>query len=296
MSKRTYLVLILLSASLAASAQSAPSSEHPEKICGPKHIDQCFIDLAHDQVGIWSSPFRLKSGDAVWLVPFAGATGAAIYYDADAQRQLGINQSRIDTSRKISNFGSPFATVGFGAGLYTLGLFSKNDHLNETGRLGAEAVIDASIVAEALKFATQRERPEIGDGTGRFWPHGTREIATDTAFPSGHAAASWALARVIAAEYPGTFTKIAAYSFATTMSVVRVTGRNHFPSDALVGSTFGYLVGGYVYRHHSKEAGENSLLMLTPEFNQKTHSYGAKVELSPGALIHPIHALGEALR
>ena len=41
------------------------------------------------------------------------------------------------------------------------------------------------------------------------------------------------------------------YTLAATVSVSRVMARQHFPSDALLGSTMGYLVGGYVYNHHS---------------------------------------------
>ena len=47
--------------------------------------------------------------------------------------------------------------------------------------LGAEAVVDASIVAGAIKLATNRERPDHGDGTGGFWPHGSIDY---TAFQS----------------------------------------------------------------------------------------------------------------
>jgi membrane-associated phospholipid phosphatase len=74
--------------------------------------------------------------------------------------------------------------------------------MHETGRLGAEAVIDASLVVEGLKLGTNRERPNEGKGQGRFWPHGTRSYELDGSFPSGHAAASWALARVIAKPAP----------------------------------------------------------------------------------------------
>jgi membrane-associated phospholipid phosphatase len=290
------IVVVFSFTSLIANAQSTPSQKRSNKICGPKHIDQCFIDLARDQVGIWSSPFRVQSRDAIWLIPFAGATGAAIYYDADAQQQLGINQNRIDTGNSISRFGSPYATVGAGVGLYALGFFSKNEKLSETGRLGAEAVIDASIVAEAVKLAANRQRPFQGDGTGKFWPHGTKQYDLDSSFPSGHAAASWALARVIASEYPGIIPKLAAYGFATTISVARVTSRNHFPSDVLVGSTFGYLIGGYVYRHHNAESAENYTFLLTPEFNQASHTYGARLELPASALAHPHRTLREAVR
>jgi membrane-associated phospholipid phosphatase len=34
-----------------------------------------------------------------------------------------------------------------------------------------------------------------------------------------------------------------------------VLARQHFPSDVLVGSTFGWLIGGYVLHHRSLEHG-----------------------------------------
>jgi membrane-associated phospholipid phosphatase len=98
--------------------------------------------------------------------------------------------------------------------------------------LGAEAVIDATLVAEGLKLATNRERPDEGNGTGGFWAHGTRTFSDS--FPSGHAIGSWAVARVIASEYPNKPTQIGVYAFATAISVSRVTSGEHLPSDALV--------------------------------------------------------------
>ncbi len=288
--------VLLLCPFLASPQDASISQDHPKNICGLKHLELCLVDLGHDQAGIWTSPLRIESRDTVWIVPFAGATGAAIYYDADAQRQLGVNQSRIDTSRSIARFGSPYATVAEGVGLYALGAISKNPKLSETGRLGTEAVINASIITEAFKLATNRERPDVGMGTGRFWPHGTRQYFTDGSFPSGHAAASWALARVIAAEYPGWLPKVGAYGFATAISISRVTGRNHFPSDALVGTTFGYLIGGYVYRHHSADFDENMAVVVSPDFNQRTRTYSARIELPTNTFRHPVRTFRAVLQ
>ncbi len=67
---------------------------------------------------------RVSSRDAFWLLPFAAGTGVALHYDAQAQQNLGIDNSRIDTSNIISGFGSPYATLGGAAGLYFLGLAS----------------------------------------------------------------------------------------------------------------------------------------------------------------------------
>jgi hypothetical protein len=250
-------------------------------ICGPAHLGQCLKDIGHDQAGIWTSPLRISSRDAFWLVPFAVGTGVALHYDAQAQQNLGINQSRIDTSNTISQFGSTYATIAGGGTLYVVGRLTHNDHLAETGRLGTEAVIDATLVAEALKLATNRERPDEGNGIGGFWPHGRRTFSDS--FPSGHAIGSWALARVIAAQYPNTLTQVGVYAFATAISVSRVTSRKHFPSDALVGSVLGYLIGGYVVRHHAEQDIDSGVSFI-PMVDVSTHTFGASVELRPGQL------------
>jgi membrane-associated phospholipid phosphatase len=267
-----------------SSDQASEDRQQPSTssvICGPGHLGRCLKDIALDQAGIWTSPLRLQSTDALWLLPFAGATAVAIHYDPRAQQELGIDKTRIDVSNTISAFGSTYATIGAGGTVYLIGRLTHNDHLSETGRLGTEAVIDASLIAEALKLATNRERPDQGNGTGGFWPHGTRTFSDS--FPSGHAIGSWALARVIAAEYPNKPTQIGVYAFATAISVSRVTSLKHFPSDALVGSVLGYLIGGYVVRHHAGQDFESGLSFI-PTVDVSTHTFGASVELQPAQL------------
>src|SRR5262249_36363471 len=42
----------------------------------------------------------------------------------------------------------------------------------------------------------------------------------------------------------------------SAVSLARVTGKQHFPSDVFVGATLGYLTGKYVYKsHHDGELG-----------------------------------------
>jgi membrane-associated phospholipid phosphatase len=269
-----------------SSPSSDQASEDPQQpsaqpaICGVTHLGQCLKDIGHDQAGIWSSPLRIQPKDAFWLVPLAAGTGVALHYDAQAQQNLGVDKTRIDASNTISGFGSPYATLGGAAGLYFLGLGTHNEHLAETGRLGAEAVIDSLFVVEALKLATNRERPNEGNGQGGFWPHGTRSYELDGSFPSGHATESFALARVIASEYPSKPVQIAAYAFALAISTSRVTARQHFPSDVLVGGTFGYLIGGYVVRHHAA-GNEESTLFIVPIMEQSTRTFGLRVDIVP---------------
>ena len=265
--------------------QEAPSQP---VICGPAHITRCLKDIVTDQAGIWTSPLHIRAKDSVWLMPFAAATAVAIHYDAKTQQELGVDRSRIDTSNTISQFGATYTLLGEGSALYAIGQLTHNDHLAETGRLGAEAVIDAMLVSEALKFATNRERPDEGNGTGGFWAHGTRTFSDS--FPSGHAIETWAFARVVASEYPNTLTRVGVYAFATAISVSRVTSRRHFPSDSLAGSVLGYFIGGYVIRHHAADLG----LSVLPVVDARTHAYGLTLAVRPSQLkslnlLHRVH-------
>jgi membrane-associated phospholipid phosphatase len=63
---------------------------------------------------------------------------------------------------------------------------------------------------------------------------------------------AWSSAAVIASEYDGPMTKLAAYGLATGVSLSRVLARQHFPSDVVVGSAVGWLVGRYVFHKHHK--------------------------------------------
>ena len=45
---------------------------------------------------------------------------------------------------------------------------------------------------------------------------------------------------------PGWRVRLVVYGLAATVSASRVMARQHFPSDVVVGSTLGYLIGGYV--------------------------------------------------
>src|SRR5882762_6911611 len=125
--------------STSAAPQASASSPTPEERCGLKKLDQCLKDLAHDQAGIWTSPLRVTTHDATWLLPFAGATATAFAYDQDALRQVGTaNKSLVNRSETVSEFGSPYATFGEAGALYLLGALKHDEHLRETGILGAE--------------------------------------------------------------------------------------------------------------------------------------------------------------
>jgi hypothetical protein len=207
--------------------------------------------LAHltgDQKQFWTTPARLRKKDLRWIVPFGGMTAAFIASDSWLSKQVPDKPNQLDRSLKISDY-STYALIGAGGGAFLLGHMTHNDHMSETGLLAGEAAINSTAVTYLFKTATQRPRPQQGNGNGTFFQGGA-------SFTSEHSAIAWSIASVIAHEYPGPLTKLIAYGLASAVTLSRVTAKQHFPSDAIVGSALGWYFGRQVFRaHHDPELG-----------------------------------------
>ncbi|HEY3618305.1 MAG TPA: capsule assembly Wzi family protein, partial [Candidatus Sulfotelmatobacter sp.] len=70
-------------------------------------------------------------------------------------------------------------------------------------------------------------------------------------FPSAHATVSFAIASVIAHEYPGILTQVLAYGVAGGVGAARWAGQKHFVSDVVIGSALGWYLGRQVFNSHS---------------------------------------------
>ena len=140
--------------------------------------------------------------------------------------------------------------AGIGGGLYVMGHFTHDDHKKETAILAGEAALNSYLVTTGLKYTFGRLRPlDQPQYSGQFWSGGS-------SMPSEHSAAAWAIASVIAHEYPGPLTTLLVYSLASAISMARVTGKQHFNSDVFIGSAIGWYAGKQAYRaHHDPEVG-----------------------------------------
>jgi len=249
-----WLFAIFLVLSSDGLAQTSPANVGGQPQAKPNSSleKKFFVNILRDQRAIWTSPFNLHKSDSKWLAPLGLSTLALIATDRRTSGALvehGDNVSRLRISKNISRVGSMYSTAGIAGVLYLTGRATHNDRLRETGLLGAEALIDGSIVVSALKTASQRQRPPVDHSSGEFFDGGS-------SFPSGHAISAWSLATLIAQEYGHhrPLVQVGAYGLAAAVSLSRYTGRNHFLSDALVGSAIGYGIGRYVYqKHHDPE-------------------------------------------
>jgi PAP2 superfamily protein len=205
-------------------------------------------NITLDQKAIWTSPFHLHWDDSTWIFPFATVTGLSVATDRSFVHALSSDPRKLNSYRSFSNDGVA-ALVGLGAGSYIWSYISHDEHERETGILTGEAAIDSLLTTQALKYSFGRERPTGDQGHLDFFKGGN-------SFPSDHAAAAWSAATVIAHEYPGFLTQTLAYGLATAVSASVVLGKDHSPSDALIGSAMGWLVGRYIYRaHHDPDLG-----------------------------------------
>ena len=168
--------------------------------------------------------------------------------DAAIARQVPGTASQINRSKSISGYAT-YSLIGAAGGSYLWGHFIHNDHLRETGFLAGEAALNSTAVAYLFKTMTQRPRPLEGNGNGTFFQG--RGVVPFRAFGDRVVGGEH-----VAHEYPGTLTKIAAYGLASTVTLTRVTGKQHFPSDVVVGSALGWYFARQVYRaHHDPELG-----------------------------------------
>jgi membrane-associated phospholipid phosphatase len=205
-------------------------------------------DFLEDQKRIWTSPAHIRLSDANWLVPLGGITAALFATDRQYSASIIQNPATLKHYNNISNYGLA-GLLGGTAGVYFLSFPTHNQRWRETGFLAGEAALNSLVVVKSLEYSLRREQPYQGAGSGNFFHGGT-------SFPSEHAAAAWSIAGVFAHEYPGTLPSLFAYGAASAISLSRVKGRQHFPSDVLVGSVLGYLTSQNVYRHrHNPEIG-----------------------------------------
>jgi len=252
-SRRPVILALFLvaTACLNAVAQTwppAPSLPEPPPP-QPVAVRQIPTNLLKDQEAIWTSPARIRSHDFSYLVPLGLMVTVAITADHQAMSQVVSHNTSFNNENTTASNGLLGAFVAAPVVFYGAGHLTGNDHARETGILGGEAMVDSLAVDEVMKVIFMRERPAIDGARGRFFQ---TSVGTDSSFPSTHSMIAWSSAAVLAEEYPSRLNTLGFYGVATGVSLTRVLGQQHFPSDVLVGSALGWMIGHYVYKKHHR--------------------------------------------
>jgi hypothetical protein len=227
-------------------AKSVPNAPEPQE---PVTLRSTPLNLLKDEGAIWSSPARIRGEDFGYLIPLGLAVTGAMTTDHQAMSEVvSHNASFNNTSTNASNvLLGPF--VAAPVVMFGIGHLTKNDHARETGILGGEAILNGLVVEQGMKLMFLRERPTVDSAKGKFFQ---TSVGVDSSFPSSHTVIAWSSAAVLADEYPGRLNQLGIYTLATGVSLTRVLGQQHFPSDVLVGSAFGWMIGHYVYKKHHR--------------------------------------------
>ena len=160
------------------------------------------------------------------------------------------------------------------AGLWGIGYLRKKKVWKQAGIDGLVAHGLAGLATQILKHLIGRPRPRFTHQEafeyGPSWQGGL------DAFPSGHAAASFAVATVLARYFPewrGLW-----YGVAVFVGVARVVKGSHFPTDVLGGAVLGFLIA-YVWARTLKEWRVNAVHAVTVTANPPVDDRRVRVVL-----------------
>ncbi len=242
-----------------SSQEAAAATSTSQDSADSLRLSQTPSRLLRDEWHILTAPVHIQRRDLRWLLPLAGASAAALATDTYTMRHVvstspSFNSSNDTTSTVLRDMfiGAPIALFGSGE-------LGHNQHQRDAGLLAGQAMINAYATDVAIKFIFLRERPQLTNARGHFF---TGDAASDPSFVSGHAIVAWSSAAALAGEYSKPWQQVGLYTMATGVSLTRVLAQQHFPTDVLLGSVAGWLIGHYVVRAHRPPHGSSQFKPL----------------------------------
>ena len=237
-----------LAAQAAPSGMSAPVAAH---------------GLPRDSL---AAPRRLIRRSDALLLAGALATSAIVsrfdgaieteIREPELQERSALNH----TSALASSFGGP-GPLAVGLVTYAAGRAANRPQVTAFGREATTAVLVAGTLTFTVKGLVGRARPmSAAPGDADIYRPGRGFLdARRASFPSGHTAASFALATVIASELPHDKPLLRwgagalAYGGAGLVGFSRVYGDRHWTSDVIMGAGLGIVAGRIaVRREHAR--------------------------------------------
>lgn len=200
--------------------------------------------------------------DAAVVGGIVATTAVLIAVDEPIYRSFRDYRNENTWVRKVSpiasQFGEFYVPVGVAA-LYCLnGLAFDDDESLDTGLLAVQAMVHSGIVIQVLKHLFGRSRPFVHDGDDTWYGprvffkrYTNGGFSPYDSFPSGHTITAFSLATVLA-EREQPWVGAVAYSFAGLCGISRLTQREHWLSDVVVGAALGVAIGKLVVKNHEK--------------------------------------------
>jgi hypothetical protein len=183
--------------------------------------------------GLGSDVKHLPSLTNVRLAVGGGALAAAVHsWDHSVNQRLMDNDTAATILSPGRIVGNTATLLGISATVYAVGRHYDQPKVSHTGMDLLRSIAISQSLVRTIKLTTRRERP---DGSGK------------TAFPSGHAADTFAVATALE-RHLGWRYAIPAYLFASYIAASRLPSNRHWLSDVTFGATVGVIAGRTVTR------------------------------------------------
>ncbi len=221
------------------------------------------VSALKDAGAIFTSPLRYSREDWITAGAIVGGTAVLFALDKPARTLAQENQSRFgDGLFSVGrSYGVPYCGAGIAAGLYGVGLVSRDEKWRTTGVLIVEAMAYAGAITTVMKTVVGRSRPFMEEGNLRF--RGFQFKDGTTSMPSGHATVAFAVSSVLAERIHNTYASVLLYGLAALTGVSRVYHDEHWVSDSFLGGAIGTTVGISLCRLH-EHSEETSSVHLVP--------------------------------
>ncbi len=215
--------------------------------------------ILEDQKDLWLFPTQLARGKH-WVptVTVTLVTGALIAADPHDEPYFRNHSTFEDFSKVFSTTNTGIVEIGIPVAVYVTGLLRHDSYTEQTAMLAGEAYLDSAIPHVVIKLLSRRLRPSAvppqQDFRDTFFRSRVGLLGKGSSFPSGHAAAAFSIATVMARRYNDhKWVPWVAYSVAGLISFSRIPDMAHFPSDVFLGAALGYTITRFdVFRDRNR--------------------------------------------
>jgi hypothetical protein len=182
---------------------------------------------------------HLPRKNSLYFLAGGSALALAVHpYDDNINRRLEGSGAAETFFKPGKYIGQTPVLLAAGATAYIVGRGTHSGHLQHLGMDEIEAQLLAGAIVIGVKEAVRRDRPVRSDGTR----------ASGFAFPSGHAAATFAAATVLQ-QHLGYRWGVPTYLVASYVAMSRLHDNVHTASDVVFGATVGIITGRTVTWH-----------------------------------------------